>query len=98
MLEFLGVYLAPKLLPTVLDTYPSIKFKNTTVEVDSQIVLQLLLADSVSTNSIFTCNRLKDIVLFRKTLSDEYGVSITFRYVKSDDNPCDLLTKGLSFK
>ena len=39
MLDLLGVYLALECLPMVLDSFPSIKFQNVTVAVDSQIVL-----------------------------------------------------------
>ena len=97
MLELLGVYLALKCLPMVLDSFPSIKFQNVTVAVDSQIVLQWLLSESVTTKSIFTRNRIKDISVFLKTIVDDYGISINFKYVKSEDNPCDLITRGLSY-
>ena len=40
---------------------------------------------------------MKDISLFKKQLGEEYGVSVIFKFVKSDDNPCDLLTRGLTF-
>ena len=44
-----------------------------------------------------TRNRIKDISVFLKALSDNYGVPVKFKYVKSEDNPCDLITRGLSF-
>ena len=97
MLELLGVFLALKFLPTILDSYASVKFRDVTIGVDSQIVLQWLLSDSVSTKSIFTRNRLKDISLFLKNLEEKYGIKVSFKYVKSEDNPCDLITRGLSF-
>ena len=64
---------------------------------DSQVVLQWLLADSISTKSVFTRNRVKVIALFKKSLLQDYGITVQFRYIKSEDNPCDLLTRGLSF-
>ena len=54
-------------------------------------------ADSISTKSVFTHNRVKNITLFKKSLLQDYGITAQFRYVKSEDNPCDLLTRGLSF-
>ena len=54
-------------------------------------------ADSISTKSVFTHNRAKDIALFKKSLLQDYGITIQFRYVKSEDNPCDLHMRGLSF-
>ena len=96
-LELLGVHHALKSLPIVLDSFANIKFTDVTIAVDSQVVLQWLLADSISTKSVFTRNRVKDIALFKKSLLEDYGITVQFRYVKSEDNPCDLLTRGLSF-
>ena len=97
MLELHGFHHALKSLPIVLDSFASIKFMDVTIVVDSQVVLQWLLADSISTKSVFTLNRVKDVALFKKSLLHNYGITIQFRYVKSEDNPCDLLTRGLSF-
>ena len=96
-LELLGVHHALKSLPIVLDSFANIKFTDVTIAVDSQVVLQWLLADSISTKSVFTRNRVKDIALFKKSLLEDYGITIQFRYVKSEDNPCYLLARGLSF-
>ena len=96
-LELLGVHHALKSLPIVLDSFANVKFTDVTIAVDSQVVLQWLLADSISTKSVFTRNRVKDIALFKKSLLQDYGITVQFRYVKSEDNPCDLLTRGLSF-
>ena len=67
-LELLGVHHALKSLPIVLDSFANIKFTDVTIAVDSQVVLQWLLADSISTKSVFTRNRVKDIALFNKSL------------------------------
>ena len=88
-LELLGVHHALKSLPTVLDSFANVKFIDFTIVVDSQVILQWLLADSISTKGVFTHNRVKDVALFKK--------SLLFGYVKSEDNPCDLLMRGLSF-
>ena len=96
-LELLGVHHALKSLPIVLDSFVNIKFTSVIIAVDSQVVLQWLLAGSISTKSVFTRNRVKDIALFKKSLLEDYGVTVQFRYVKSENNPCDLLTRGLSF-
>ena len=69
MLELLGVFLALKCLPIILDSFPSVKFHNVTIAVDSQVVLQWLLADAITTKSIFTRNRLKDISIVSLTPS-----------------------------
>ena len=64
---------------------------------DSQIVLQWLLAHSISTKNIFTRNCLRDIRLFKDNLLRDYGYSINLKYVRSEENPGDLLTRGLTF-
>ena len=96
-LELLGIHHALKSLPIVLDSFAYVKFMDVTNAMDSQVVLQWLLADSISTKSLFTRNRVKDIALFKKCLLQDYDITIQFRYVKSEDNPCDLLMRGLSF-
>ena len=96
-LELLGVHHALKSLPIVLDSFANVKFMDVTIAVNSQVVFQWLLADSIRTKSVFTRNRVKDIALFKKFLLQDYGITVQFRYVKSEDNPCDLLTRALSF-
>ena len=97
ILELMAVYLPLKCLPLILDSFTCIKFDKVICAVDSQIVLQWIHSDVIATKNIFTRNRLKDISLFKKQLGEEYGVSVIFKFVKSDDNPCDLLTRGLTF-
>ena len=96
-LGLLGIHHALKNLPSVLDSFANVEFMDVTIAVDSQVILQWLLADIISTKSVFTHNRVDDIALFKKSLLQDYGVTIQFRYVKSVDNPCDFLTRGLSF-
>ena len=97
ILELMAVYLALKCLPLILDSFKNIRFDKVICAVDSQIVLQWVLSDIITTKNVFTRNRLKDISLFKKNLSDKYGISVNFKFVKGDDNPCDLLTRGLTF-
>ncbi|MEL7522669.1 MAG: hypothetical protein AAGJ80_13830, partial [Cyanobacteria bacterium J06553_1] len=42
-------------------------------------------------------NRIKDIAGYVKSLYEEFGVTIQYWYVKSEENPSDCLTHGLSF-
>ena len=96
-LELLAVYLALKCLPFILDSFKYISFDQIMCAVDSQIVLQWLFTGAVSNKNVFTRNRLKDITMYRNNLKRDFGVDIWFKYVKSEDNPCDLLTRGLTF-
>ena len=96
-LELLAVYLALKCLPFILGAFKFINFDKIICAVDSQIVLQWLFTGAVSNKNVFTRNRLKDIAMFRDNLKREFRFDIGFKYVMSEDNPCDLLTRGLSF-
>ena len=96
-LELLAVYLALKCLSFILDSFKHISFDQIMCAVDSQIVLQWLFTGAVSNKNVFMRNRLKDITMYRNNLKRDFGVDIGFKYVKSEDNPCDLLTRGLSF-
>ena len=35
--------------------------------------------------------------MFKNICVDSYRVSLNFKHVKGEDNPCDLITRGLSF-
>ena len=97
-LELLAVYLALQRLPLLLDSYPKHKFNRVSAATDSQIALAWILAEDTKTKkNIFARNRVKDIAGFKKSLKQRYGVEIAFRYVKTDENPGDLITRGVSF-
>ena len=76
MLELLGVHHALKSLPIVLNSFANAKFMDVTIAVDSQVVLRWLLADSISTKRVFTRNRVRDIALFKKSLLQDYGMTV----------------------
>ena len=44
----------------------------------------------------FAKNRLKDISMMTQELKVKYNLDIVFKYVPTDQNPADLLTRGLS--
>ena len=96
-LGLLDIHHTLKSLFIVLDSFANVKFMDITITVDSQVILQWRLADSISTKSVFTHNRVKDIALFKKSLLQDYGITVQFRYAKNENNPCDLLIRGLSF-
>ena len=96
MLELMGAHLALKSLPMILEAFPAIKFLSLTLAVDSQIVLQWILADTVNTKNLFTRNRIMDIKGFLKALFEQFGLSTSLRYVPTDQNPSDMLTRGLT--
>ena len=56
-----------------------------------------LLTDTVKTKNQFARNRIKDIHRMLKDLRDKSGIPISFKYIPTDQNPADLLTRGISF-
>ena len=95
-LELLGVFLAFKGLFCILKTFSKVKFNHIFVAVDAQVVLSWLLSDVVKTKNQFARNRIRDVHRMMKDLLDQYRVPISFKYVRTDQNPGDLLTRGLS--
>lgn len=56
------------------------------------------MTDDIKAKSVFTRNRIKDIKLFKENLFKSYHIKVTYKYVTSDDNPSDMLSRGLTFK
>ena len=64
---------------------------------DSQVVLQWILSDPAKCKKkVFVANRLKDIKRFEAEILNDYNIQINYRYVPTNSNPADLLTRGLS--
>ena len=89
-LELLSVFLAIKCLPTLLNAYFQGMINNITISVDAQVALAWLLSEEM--------NRLKDIHQLIKDISEKYSIHINFKYVPSELNPADLVTRGLTFE
>ena len=97
-LELLSVYLAMKCIPNILSSMKESNIVDITVSVDAQIVLSWVLTGKVKTKNIFASNRVKDITLFRDELAKNFGLNVKFKYIPTEQNPADLLTRGISFK
>ena len=95
-LELLGVFLAFKCLDSLLESIRA-NIKQIYICVDAQIVLSWILSGKVKTKNIFANNRIKDIYRFRQELESKFDVTFNFRYVPSEFNSADLLTRGLTF-
>ena len=95
-LELLSVYLAVLSLPSLLESYAKVKFNNVIIAVDAQIVLSWLLSNVVKSKNQFVKNRLKDIHNMVSEISEKISVNVSFKYVPSENNPADMITRGLS--
>jgi len=96
-LELLSVHLALKCLPSLLSPLRG-KIKDIIISVDAQVVLTWLLTGKVKTKNVFARNRIKDIAEMRQHVKEDHNLEISFRYIPTDQNPADLVTRGLSFK
>lgn len=95
-LELLSVYLFFKCFELIVS--PFCKFLNSvTVCIDAQIVLAWILTGKVRSKNIFAQNRVNDINYLLKEYRAKFDIPCTFKYVQTDLNPADLLTRGLSF-
>ena len=97
-LELLGVFVAFKGLFSMLRTFSKVKFNNIYVAVDAQVVLSWLLSSVIKTKKQFVRNRIQDVHRMKKELLEEFQIPISFKYVPTDQNPGDLLTRGLSLE
>ena len=65
---------------------------------DAQVVLSWLLSEEIKTKNQFAKNRVKDIHQMIKNLKENHSFSINFKYVPSELNPADMITRGLSYE
>ena len=94
-LELLSVFLSLKCLPDVLSPF-AVKFNSITIAVDAQIVLSWILSGTVRSKNVFAKNRLKDILFMTDEIKKKFSCDICFKYVPTDQNPADLLTRGVT--
>ena len=97
-LELLGVYIALKNISVIMNTYKGL-IENIFINVDAQIVLSWLLTDvtKLKTKNIYAKNRIKDIKVMVDDIGRNYNIEVKFKYVSTQENPADLLTRGLTF-
>ena len=70
---------------------------NVYLGVDAQIVLAWLTSP-INTKQVYTSNKIKDTLKFISDIKDKYEIKVQLRYVPTDCNPADLLTRGLSLQ
>jgi len=95
-LELMAAHLALKCLPTILSPLKK-NITDITVAVDAQVALSWILTGNVKTKNICAKNRVKDIGKLRDVIKTEFGIDCKFKYISTDLNSADLLTRGVSF-
>ena len=84
----MGVILALKCLPTLIETYENIQFQFINVCVDAQVVLNWLITKESKVKSKFVKNRISEVNGLIKALEDEFKMPM-FEYVHTNQNPAD---------
>ena len=92
----MGVILALKCLPTLIETYKNIQFQFINVCVNAQVVLNWLITKESKVKSKFVKNRISEVNGLIKALEDEFKMPIMLKYVHTNQNPADMLTRGIS--
>ena len=64
---------------------------------DSQVALSWVVSKCVKTKNVFATNRVKDIASLCMHVRQHFGIECKFKYVSTDLNPADLITRGMSF-
>lgn len=95
-LELMSIFLALKCLPSILKSFPDVQFQDLNIFSDSQISLQWVLNKGQKNKQIFVRNRIQDITLMVTSLKNEFSLHPKFLYVRSEENPADLLTRGIT--
>jgi hypothetical protein len=97
-LELLAVFLAFKCLDPLMSSMDRANIKSVIFGVDAQIVLAWILNGKTKTKNVFANNRLHDIARFSQDFESKFRFKCQFKYIPTEINPADLLTRGLSVK
>jgi len=96
-LELMSVYLSIKCLPTILSSI-KVPVTSVTIAVDSQVALSWILSCNVKSKNVMAKNRVKDITKLRSDIKDAHDIDVKFKYVSTEENPADVLTRDISFR
>jgi len=97
-LELLAVYLATKCFSSIMNGMSRVNVTSVVFCVDAQIVLSWILSGNIRSKNIFARNRLQDVAVFRETVKDNLNLDCVFKYIPTEINPADLLTRGVPYK
>ncbi|XP_068238445.1 uncharacterized protein [Palaemon carinicauda] len=96
-LELMGVILALKCLPTLMETYRNIQFQFVNICADAKVVLNWIITKESKVKSKFIRNRILEVDYLKNEIVKEFKVPVKYNYVHTEQNPADLLTRGLSY-
>ena len=93
----MSVFLALKCVETIVNSL-DVKVIDIYIAVDAQIVLSWVLNNKVKTKNIYAKNRINDIAKFRDDIKNKFDLNAKFKYIPTELNPSDLITRGITFK
>ena len=94
-LELMGALLAYRGVLDLVKTYRKMKINKVFVACDAQIVISWILSKNVKTKNIYARNRILDVHAVQDELKTKYKINIMLKYIATDQNPADLLTRGI---
>ena len=95
-LELLAMFLALKCLSVQLKV-ESLSISQVYISSDSQVALSWVISRNVKSKNVFANNRVKDIHDILKEVKENHIIECSFRYIPTELNPSDLITRGLTF-
>ena len=93
----MGVILAFKYLPTILETYSNIQFQFINICVDAQVVLNWLITRETKVKSKFVRNRVLEVDSLKNEIIKDFQLPVVYHYVNTLENPADMITRGRSY-
>ena len=96
-LELMGVILAFKCLPTILEAHSNIQFQFINICVDAQVVLNWLITRETKVKSKFVRNRVLEVDSLKNEIIKDFQLPVVYHYVNTLENPADMITRGLSY-
>ena len=88
-------FLVMKYLPLILSALGK-KVVQVVISLDAQVALSWILTCNVKTKNVFAKNRVSDMKLMRKYIYTKYNIECKYRYIPTEINPADLVTRGVT--
>ena len=92
----MGAILAFKCLPVMLEAHNKIQFQFFNICVDAQVVLNWLLPKQPKVKSNFIRYRILEVDSLQNEFTKVSKLHIHYHYVNTEENPADLITRGLT--
>ena len=77
----MGVILAFKCLPTILEAYNKIQFQFINISVDAQVVLNWLITKEPKVKSNFVRNRVLEVDGLKKAVLKGFKIPVVYHYI-----------------